>query len=81
MTMLYDDDNNDDMMLYDDDDDDNGDDTQVLASPWVVMRMLGTQFGYYVPVMPIGCKQKPPSLNVWIFPDAFQLRSGQLRLG
>ena len=50
-------------MLYDDEDEDDDDDVndsaiQVLASPWVVMRVLGTQFGYYVPVMPIGCEQK-----------------------
>lgn len=29
---------------------------KVLSSPWVVMRILGNQFGYYVPVMPIGCE-------------------------
>ena len=52
-------------MLYDDDNDDNDDDVQVLASPWVVMRMLGSQFGYYVPVMPIGCKQKLGQGRFW----------------
>ena len=50
-------------MLYDDEDEDDDDDVndsaiQVLASPWVVMRTLGTRFGYYVPVMPIGCELK-----------------------
>ena len=49
-------------MLYDDDD--NVYDIQVLASPWVVMRMFGTQFGYYVPVMPIGCKQKQIQIQI-----------------
>eukprot|EP00090_Calanus_glacialis_P038432 TRINITY_DN67069_c0_g1_i1.p1 TRINITY_DN67069_c0_g1~~TRINITY_DN67069_c0_g1_i1.p1 ORF type:complete len:114 (-),score=24.67 TRINITY_DN67069_c0_g1_i1:120-461(-) len=27
---------------------------QVLASPWSVMRFLGSEFGYAIPVMPIG---------------------------
>ena len=50
------------IMLYDDDENDY--DIQVLASPWVVMRMFGTQFGYYVPVMPIGCKQKQIQIQI-----------------
>merc|ERR1719481_36576 len=27
---------------------------QVLSSPWSVIRVLGVEFGYYLPVMPTG---------------------------
>ena len=37
---------------------------QVLASPWSVMRALGMEFGFYLPVMPIGgTGVQNPSLN------------------
>ena len=62
MTIWYNDEDDDEDYDEDDDgdggDDDNDSFIQVLVSPWVVMRMLGTQFGYYVPVMPIGCEMK-----------------------